>query len=140
MSIPTFARQSNRNGVRSDLTPPARIRGTVENKEFAAFAKRILRAFSRRVAQGDVEALADLLAFAKDIDREIQDAVDGLREFGYSWAEIAARARITRQTAQERWGKTSQQASNALLRNKNRSGGPCSGQEPLFGPTGGGEW
>lgn len=95
---------SNKNGVRSDLTR-ARERGQVENKKFAAFARRILRAFSRRVAQGDVEALTDLLAFAKDLDVAIQNAVDGLREFGYSWAEIAQRAGTKRQTAYERWGQ-----------------------------------
>jgi len=92
-----------RKSVRADLTPD-RERATVENKEFAAFAKRIVRAFSRRVAQGDVEALADLLAFAKDLDGAIQDAVTGLREFGYSWSEIASRAGTTKQTACERWG------------------------------------
>ena len=92
-----------KKSVRADLTPD-RERTTVENKEFAAFAKRIVRAFSRRVAQGDVEALADLLTFAKDLDGAIQDAVDGLREFGYTWSEIANRAGTTKQTACERWG------------------------------------
>ncbi len=92
-----------KNSVRANLTPD-RERATVENKEFAAFARRILWAFSRRVAQGDVEALTDLLAFAVDLDDAIQDAVDGLREFGYSWSEIARRAGTKKQTAYERWG------------------------------------
>lgn len=92
-----------KKSVRSNLTPD-RERATVENKEFAAFANRIVRAFSRRVAQGDVEALSDLLAFAKELDGAIQDAVTGLREFGYSWSEIASRAGTTKQTACERWG------------------------------------
>ena len=65
---------AKKNGVRANLTE-ARERGQVENKEFAAFAKRILRAFSRRVAQGDVEALTDLLAFERDLQGAIQDAV-----------------------------------------------------------------
>nr|WP_246001698.1 hypothetical protein [Allorhizocola rhizosphaerae] len=81
-----------------------RSRATVGNKEFAAFARRIVKAFARRVAHGDVEALSDLLAFAGEVDDAIRDAVTGLREFGYSWSEIGARAGITKQTAQERWG------------------------------------
>jgi len=137
MSTTTLARQSKRNGVRSDLTPPRRTRGTVENKDFAAFAGRILRAFARRVAEGDVEALADLLAFGKQIDRATQDAVDGLRKFGYSWSEIAARAQITKQTAQERWG-TAPAAPNTLPGNGNP---PSRGGQPaLFEVSGGGEW
>jgi hypothetical protein len=97
------ASTAGKNGVRANLTR-GRERGQVENKEFAAFARRILRAFSKRVAQGDVEALTDLLAFAKDLDAEIQDAVTGLRKFGYSWAEVADRAGVKKQTAYERWG------------------------------------
>jgi len=31
-------------------------------------------------------------------------AVKGLREHGYSWAEIGYRLGITRQAAQQRWG------------------------------------
>ena len=32
------------------------------------------------------------------------DAVQGLRAFGYSWADIAARLGVSRQAAQMRWG------------------------------------
>ena len=83
-----------------------RERTTVENKEFAAFAQRIVKAFSRRVASGDVEALPDLIVFATALDTAIGDAVTGLREFGYTWPEIAARAGITPVQAHERWGAT----------------------------------
>jgi hypothetical protein len=34
-----------------------------------------------------------------------QTAVDGLREFGYSWGEIASRLGTTRQAAQQRWSR-----------------------------------
>lgn len=126
---------SMENGVRADLTR-RRERTTVENKEFAAFAKRILKAFSRRVAQGDVEALTDLLAFAKDLDGAIQDAVTGLREFGYSWSEIAWRAGITKQTAYERWTpkRTTPDASQAAP-----PAVPCPVQPSLFGQAIGGD-
>ncbi len=93
----------SKNTVRRDLTPNRR-RDIVENDQYAAFARRILRAYSRRVASGDVEALTHLVAFSHDVEAAIRTAVIGLRDYGYSWTEIAARVGITRQTAHERWG------------------------------------
>jgi hypothetical protein len=92
--------------VKPALTPLPRQkrRDVVENDEFAGFARRIIRAHGRRVASGDVEALRDLVALSTVIDESITQAVIGLRAFGYSWAEIAARLGITRQAAQQRWG------------------------------------
>jgi hypothetical protein len=76
----------------------------VENDEYAAFARRVLRAYARRVADGDVEALTLMLGLSAEIDDAIARAVQGLRGFGYSWAEIGSRLGITRQAAQQRWG------------------------------------
>jgi hypothetical protein len=76
----------------------------VENDKYAAFARRIMRAYARRVADGDIEALADMLTLAAEVDNAIGQAVVGLHEFGYSWADIGARLGITRQAAQKRWG------------------------------------
>jgi hypothetical protein len=73
---------------------PNRLRRQVE---YAAFVRRILRAYSRRVGDGDVEALALMLDLAGE-------AVEGLRTYGYSWAEIGSQLGITRQAAQQRWG------------------------------------
>ena len=73
----------------------------VENDEYTAFVQRILRAYSRRVGDGDVEALALMLGLAEDIDAAIAVAVKGLRERGYSWAEIGSRLGITRQAAHQ---------------------------------------
>ncbi|WFE46359.1 hypothetical protein [Verrucosispora sp. WMMD1129] len=95
------------NTVKKSLTPrvPAqKRRDVVENDEFAAFARRIIRAHGRRVATGDVEALRDLTALSAVIDQAITEAVIGLRAFGYSWAEIGSRLGISRQAAQQRWG------------------------------------
>ena len=88
--------------VKATLTPESAPR-VVENDEYAAFARRVLRAYARRVAAGDVEALTSLVAFSHEVETAIRAAVLGLRDFGYSWAEIAARVGITRQTAHERW-------------------------------------
>jgi len=91
------------NTVKRPLTPKRR-RDVVENDEYAAFARRIVRAYARRVATGDIEALADLTTLACDVEAAIRVAVIGLRNFGYSWADIAARLGVTRQAAQQRWG------------------------------------
>ena len=89
--------------VKNPLTPdrPGRV---VENDEYAAFARRVLRAYARRVADGDVEALTLMLGLSAEIDDAIAQAVTGLRGSGYSWAEIGSRLGITRQAAWQRWG------------------------------------
>ena len=62
----------------------------MENLDYAAFATRIIRAHGRRIAQGDIEALPDLLDLADELHAATRHAVNGLRAFGYSWADIAA--------------------------------------------------
>jgi DNA-directed RNA polymerase specialized sigma24 family protein len=81
-----------------------RQRDVVDNFEYADFCRRILKAYSRRVAQGDVEALTHLVDLSGEVDAAIRAAVTGLRGFGYSWTEIADRLGITRQAAHQRWG------------------------------------
>ncbi len=92
--------------VKTTLTPKraGRMR---ENDEYAAFARRVLRAYARRIATGDVEALILMTGLADEIDTAISQAVAGLRGFGYSWAEIGSRLGVTRQAAQQRWGRSS---------------------------------
>ena len=93
-----------RSSVKARLTPNRRGR-SVENDEFGAFARRILRAYSRRVGDGDVEALALMTGLADELDAAIAEAVKGLRKRGYSWAEIGSRVGVSRQGAQQRWGQ-----------------------------------
>jgi hypothetical protein len=93
------------NAVNDGLTPKRR-RPVTENSEYAAFARRVLRAYSRRVANGDVESLAHMIGLADDTNDAIALAVQGLRDAGYSWAEIGSGIGITRQAAQQRWGRT----------------------------------
>jgi hypothetical protein len=83
---------------------PNRAARPVENDEFAAFARRVLRAYARRVATGDIDALTSMTTLSADIDTAIGQAVAGLRALGYSWADIGTRLGITRQAAQQRWG------------------------------------
>ena len=102
VSSPPAAQLTRPDTVKAGLTP-RRPRHQVENDEYAAFVRRILRAYSRRVGDGDVEALALMLGLAEEIDTAIAEAVKGLRACGYSWAEIGSRLGVTRQAAQQRW-------------------------------------
>ena len=76
---------ASQNTVKLRLT----ARPVVENDQYAAFARRILRAYARRISAGDIDALTDMTTLADD---------------GYSWADIGTRLGITRQAAQQRWG------------------------------------
>jgi hypothetical protein len=74
----------------------------VENPEYAAFLRRVIAAYSRRVAAGDIEAITTMAALAGHFEDAIRQAITGLRQSGYSWADIAMRLGITRQGAQQR--------------------------------------
>ncbi|MCD6032296.1 MAG: hypothetical protein K0S78_4478 [Thermomicrobiales bacterium] len=76
----------------------------VENDEYAAFVERVIRAYARRVADGDIEALTAMVNLTVTMDTALSTAVAGLRAYGYSWSEIGQRAGITRQAAQQHWG------------------------------------
>jgi hypothetical protein len=96
--------RAGKNTVNNPLTPnPARP--VVDNDEYAAFTRRILHAYARRVATGDIEALTHMTGLADDVEAAIRAAVIALRDFGYSWAEIGNRLGVTRQAAQQRWGR-----------------------------------
>lgn len=93
--------RSGENTVKQRLTP----KPAVENDQYDAFVRRVFRAYARRTASGDIDALAAMVAFTADIDAVIGQAVTGLREqHGYSWADIGLRLGVTRQAAQQRWG------------------------------------
>lgn len=94
--------------VRRSLTPPD-LDGPsryVENPEYAGFVRRIISAHGRRVAEGDIEGLADLASLRDELDRALHTAVSGLRAEGFSWAQIGRRLGMTKQSAYERWGQS----------------------------------
>lgn len=95
---------NHRNGAHP---APRRTRhqNVVENDDYAAFTRRILAAHGRRIAGGDIEGLTTLAALASDVDTALITAITGLRQHGYSWADIGTRLGITRQAAQQRWGE-----------------------------------
>lgn len=89
----------------SDQTRGTKPRRKVGNKDFSAFASRIVRAYGRRVAAGDVEALPDLVAFSREVDHAIAQAVLGLRASGCTWQEIAGHLGVSKHAVSARWGK-----------------------------------
>lgn len=90
--------------VNASLTVRRRSRPVVENDDYAAFARRVIRAHGRRVAAGDPDALASLTALAREVHAATGEAVHGLRTAGYSWEDIATRLGVSRQAVQQRWG------------------------------------
>jgi hypothetical protein len=101
----TYATRSTEHpsGVNKPLTPKRRYR-VIENDEYAAFLRRVIRAYSRRVASGDIEAITTMATLADHLEDATRQAITGLRQSGYSWSDIAMRLGITRQGAQQRWG------------------------------------
>lgn len=76
-----------------------------DHAEFIAFSRRIMRALATRLGDADPEDLAEMLELSRTLDAAIGAAVRGQRAAGFSWAEIAAPLGISRQAAQQRWGK-----------------------------------
>lgn len=103
MSIMTGQHEQPRSGVNRRLTSKRR-RTVAENDEYAAFLRRAIRAFGRRIAAGDIDALGDAAFLSAQLDAAIKTAIAGLRARGYSWADIGRQLGVTRQAAQQRWG------------------------------------
>lgn len=80
-----------------------------EALELAGFLRRMARALVRRAAGGDLDALAALVESRDALDAAIGDAARALHyDFHqpYSWGEIARELGISRQAAQQRFGKS----------------------------------
>lgn len=76
----------------------------VETSEYGQMVKRMIRAYSRRVADGDEIELNELVAMREVVEQAIGDAVTGQREqHGRSWADVAKGLGVTRQAAQMRY-------------------------------------
>ena len=67
---------SPRSEPRSDVKPGltlSRPHRVVENDEYAAFLRRVIRAFGRRIAAGDIDALADAAVLSRQLDITIKN-------------------------------------------------------------------
>ena len=76
-----------------------------ETSEYAGMVRRVIRAHGRRVADADDVDLAELVGMQAVLDDAVQEAVDGMRARGESWAYIGRALGTTRQAAQMRYGK-----------------------------------
>ena len=74
-----------------------------DHTAYIAFSRRIMKALSRRIGAADPEDLGEMIRLRDDLDTCIDQAVRGLRENGFSWAEIARATGTTRQAAHARW-------------------------------------
>lgn len=67
--------------------------------------RRMLRAAARRMAESDPQDLAEMVALQADLDRAILRAMAAQRANGASWADIGAALGLTKQGAQQRYGR-----------------------------------
>lgn len=85
-----------------------------DHAEFMAFARRILRAASRRMADADPEDLADLVALRAAVDEAIDTAARAVHDGGASWTQIGDAVGITRQAARQRWADNARLSAEGL--------------------------
>lgn len=76
----------------------------VETIDYISFARRIIAAAGRRVADADEWELAELVALEGDLRDALQTAIDGQRARGKSWAGIAVGLGTNRSAAYQRFG------------------------------------
>lgn len=82
-----------------------REKKVVELPEYVKFARRILRATGRRIQDRDIEGLAGLAELRNEIDEQMKTTAKALNAQGYSWAEIGRVLGVSKQAAQQRFGK-----------------------------------
>lgn len=83
-----------------------------ETREFASAAVRFNRGLGARVASGEVADLAEFTRVQASLDAAKVAAIEGLLDFGYSWAEIGESLGISRQGAQQ-WYRRNKDAEVA---------------------------
>lgn len=76
-----------------------------EPLEMVEFARRAIRAAGRHVAAADEFELAEFVALREELEAVIASAVEGWRADGRSWAVIGDALGISRQAAQQSYGK-----------------------------------
>jgi hypothetical protein len=81
-------------------------RSRVETDAYADMMRRMMRAYLRRVADGDPEDLAGLITFIDESERALAHTVRDMRKaYGWSWTQIGAALGISRQAAQQRFAR-----------------------------------
>lgn len=81
----------------------ARTRKPYESPAVGAAAGRMMKGLVKRAANGDTEALEQLLGLDAVLASATREAGAALHDFGYSWAELGSVAGTTRQGAASRF-------------------------------------
>jgi molybdopterin converting factor small subunit len=84
---------------------PKRRRREVETMDYVKAAERFIKSAGTRVGEGDEHELRALLSLQAIFDGAVQEAVNGQRQFGKSWAAIGLAAGTSKEAAWQRWGK-----------------------------------
>lgn len=79
----------------------------VETPEYAGMLSRMVRAYARRVGDGDPVDLKRMAELADQLDQALDVAARAQHDEGFSWGEIADALGITRQAAWQRFGRAS---------------------------------
>jgi hypothetical protein len=105
MSVSTVnpALTSNRPDPPRPTRTTRHRRNVVENDDYARFVRRVITAYGRRIAAGDIEGLTTLVDISHELDDVLEHAILGLRDAGFSWNDIGNRLGISRQAAHQRW-------------------------------------
>ncbi len=99
----TLPTQNGGFSVNQKLTPGTHM----EAAEYASFLARCVRALGRRAESGDVEALKELVSLRRTVTQTRDLAAVALHDKqGWSWGEVALALGISRQAAQQRWGRS----------------------------------
>lgn len=78
----------------------------IETPEYADMLGRMIRAYAKRVGDGDPVDLARMVELEKQFHAAVQAAVDGQRDAGFSWREIGEQGLgTTKQSAQITYGR-----------------------------------
>ncbi|MCW2674765.1 MAG: hypothetical protein JWP14_3354 [Frankiales bacterium] len=81
--------------------------GERETEDVARGVARMIRAVGNRVADQDIDGLPLLVLLADEVERQMHRAVVQLHDdCAYSWAEIGVRLGISKQAAQQRFGRS----------------------------------
>jgi hypothetical protein len=87
----------------NETLPPAT---QIEASEFARAVRRMVAALGRRAEHGDLEALREVDLLRRHVFNVSRQAAGRLHEdHGYSWYEIGRACGISRQAAEQRWGR-----------------------------------
>lgn len=77
----------------------------VETPEFSGMLERMIRAYGRRVGDGDPVDLTRMVEVQRVFDQALRAAVRGQRDAGFSWREVAEGLGTARQSAQITYGR-----------------------------------